>query len=91
MTELPIDDDTLNEWLGELDKKKARIRAQSKDVATYIASNEKFYDWFDEIEGFHIREERFWDDCDRGDRKELFEWVRWAFHLGWEAGKRSCD
>ena len=87
--ELPIDDETLEEWLGDLDAKKARIRVQSEQVASYIESNDQFYDWFDELEGFHIREERFWDDCDRGDSKDLFEWVRWAFHMGYEAGKRS--
>jgi hypothetical protein len=88
MTDLPIDDDTLNDWLGDLDRKKARIRAQSKQVAYYLESNEKFDEWFREIEGFHIREERFWDDCDQGNPEALFSWVRWAFHLGYEAGKR---
>lgn len=92
MTELPIDDETLEEWLGDLDRKKARIRAQSKQVASYIESNEEFYEWFDEIEGFHIREERFWDDVDRASPEALFNWVRWAFHLGYEAGrKRGTD
>jgi hypothetical protein len=88
MIDLPINDDTLNEWLGDLDRKKARIRAQSKQVAYYLESNEEFYEWFDEIEGFHIREERFWDDCDRGNPEALFNWVRWAFHLGYQAGKQ---
>jgi hypothetical protein len=88
MTELPVDDETLKQWIEDLDEKKARIRAQSKQVATYIESNDEFYNWFCEVEGFHIREERFWDDCERGDSKELFEWVRWAFHLGYEAGKQ---
>ena len=91
MTELPVDDETLDNWLRDLDRKKERIRAQSKNVASYIASNEKFYEWFDEIEGFHIREERFWDDCERGDEQELFQWLRWAFHLGYEAGRAHND
>jgi hypothetical protein len=91
MTNLPIDDNTLDEWLKDLDKKKARIRAQSKQVASYIESNEEFYEWFDEIEGFHIREERFWDDVDRGNPEALFEWLRWAFHMGFEAGRSVCD
>ena len=89
MTELPVDDETLDNWLRDLDRKKERIRAQSKQVASYIESNEEFYEWFGEIEGFHIREERFWDDVDRASPEALFNLVRWAFHLGYEAGKRS--
>ena len=91
MTEWPIPDETLEEWLSELDEKKTRIRAQSKDVASYIASNDDFYNWFSEIEGFHVREERFWDDCERGDKSALFEWVRWAFHMGYKAGRSVSD
>ncbi len=91
MTELPIDDDTLDEWLDDLEKKKSRIRVQSEDVATYIKSTNAFYDWFDEQEGFHYREERFWDDCETGDKETLFEWVRAAFHMGFEAGRSIRD
>ena len=86
MTELPIDDATLDEWLT--DTKRDRIRSQSKQVASYIASNEAFYNWFSEIEGYHVREERFWDDCDRRDSKALFDWIRVAFHLGYLAGQK---
>ena len=89
MSDLPIDDKTLDKWLGERDNKKERIRIQSKQVATYITSNEAFYDWFDELEGYHIREERFWDDCERGESGVLFEWLRAAFAVGYEAGRSS--
>lgn len=89
--DLPIDDETLDKWFGEMNAKKWRIRKQSKQVASYIASNDEFYEWFEELEGFHIREERFWDDCDRGDHTDLFQWVRWAFHMGFEAGRRNSD
>ena len=89
MTELPIDDNTLEDWLSEMGAKRARIKEQSKDVTNYIASNVAFYEWFDALEGFHIREERFWDDCERGDADELFSWIRAAFHVGYEAGRVS--
>ena len=80
MTDLPIDDATLDKWLRE---------ASSKPITNYTESNDEFYNWFDEIEGFHIREERFWDDCERGETGVLFEWLRAAFEVGFQAGKRS--
>jgi len=87
MTDLPLDDETLEQCLDEFEGRKSRIRKQSAEVASYISSNEEFYEWFDEIEGFALREERFWDDCQRAKPEELFEWVRWAFHIGYLAGK----
>lgn len=87
MTELPLDDITLEEWLGgptpEETKKTALAWAQQTE------NTEKFYEWFCEQEGFHIREERFWDDCERGDSDELFKWLRAAFDMGMQAGRRS--
>jgi hypothetical protein len=80
MTNLPIDDATLDEWLRDL---------PLKQVTTYTESNDEFYAWFDTIEGFTIREERFWDDCERGEKGVLFEWLRAAFEVGYQVGKRS--
>jgi hypothetical protein len=45
-----------------------------------------FYDWFCEIEGFHVREERFWDAIERKDSKELLAWLKTAWKLGYEQG-----
>jgi hypothetical protein len=93
VTDLPIDDEVLEDWLGGPvpEEKRQEIRRQSKDVASYIKGNEKFYEWFEELEGYHIREERFWDDCERGNKNELFEWLRAAFDLGFKAGRNASD
>jgi len=46
-----------------------------------------FDDWFWELEGYHIRSERFWDDVDNDRRRELYEWLRTAYNVGIEVGK----
>jgi hypothetical protein len=68
------------------DETKARIREQSKTVANYIASNEKFENWFYEIEGFGFRSERFYSDCEYGNNECLRNWLLTAWQLGYEAG-----
>jgi hypothetical protein len=85
-TDLPIDDETLDQWLGELDHKRERIRAQSKQVATYIQAQNEITNLLDELEGFHLLRERFCDDIDRGDHKEIEKWLALAWQLGYEAG-----
>ena len=91
MTNLPIDDDTLNDWLGDLERKKERIRAQSKQVASYIKSNEQFEEWFYQIEGFGFRAERFYSDCEYGNTECLRNWLKAAYDLGFEAGRGVRD
>lgn len=48
---------------------------------------EAFDRWFYELEGFHVREERFWDAVDRRDTGELLDWLQVAFQLGYKAGR----
>jgi len=91
MTDLPIDDETLEQWLGELDEKKARIREQSRTVATYIQAQNEITNLLDELEGFHLLRERFCDDIDRGDHKEIEKWLVEAWKLGYESGRHSVD
>jgi uncharacterized protein (DUF934 family) len=86
MTDLPIDDETLEQWLGELDEKKARIREQSRTVATYIQAQNEITNLLDTLEGFHLLRERFCDDVDRRDYKEIEKWLIEAWKLGYEAG-----
>jgi hypothetical protein len=88
MIDLPINDDTLNEWLGDLDRKKARIRAQSKQVATYIQAQNEIRNWINELEGYHLVGERLFDDIDRRDYEEIEKWLIAAWQLGYEAGKQ---
>jgi hypothetical protein len=68
------------------DEAKARIREQSKTVATYIETNEQFEEWFYEIEGFGFRAERFYNDCEYGNTECLRDWLLTAWQLGYEAG-----
>lgn len=51
---------------------------------------EAFEDWFYEQEGFGIRAERA--PC-TADNPEIFEWIKTAFEVGFEAGstaKKTC-
>lgn len=48
----------------------------------------KFDDWFWEIESYHIRAERFWDDVENNRRQEIYEWLKVAYNLGYEDGQR---
>jgi hypothetical protein len=41
---------------------------------------EKFEDWFYEIEGFHVRAERFWVECE--NRDFLLEWMKASYEAG---------
>ncbi len=49
--------------------------------------NKQFDDWFWELEGYHIRSERFWDDVDNDRREELYKWMQTAFEMGYNAGQ----
>jgi len=88
---LPIDDDTLEQWLGDLNERKVRIREQSKQVATYIQAQNEITNWLDELEGFHLLRERFCDDVDRQDYQEIEKWLITAWKLGYESGRNSAD
>jgi hypothetical protein len=48
----------------------------------------KFDDWFWELEGYHIRAERFWDDFENNRRQEMYEWLKVAYEVGYEDGQR---
>ena len=54
-----------------------------------------FEDWFYEMEGFHIRAERFWTDYDYAkeskDNKSMVEWLRSAFQVGYEQGYQQSN
>lgn len=50
--------------------------------------NKQFDDWFWELEGYHIRSERFWDDVDNNRREQIYEWMQTAFEMGYAAGQK---
>ncbi len=91
MTELPIDDGTLEQWLEEFDQKRKRIRDQSKQVANYINAHDEISKWINQLEGYHLVGERLCDDVDRRDYKQIQQWLEVAWNMGFEAGRRSCD
>ena len=72
-------------------ERKSRIKEQSREVASHIRQNESFQQWFSELEGFHLREERFWDACDSKDPKELLDWLRTAWYLGYKQGAKDTN
>jgi hypothetical protein len=50
--------------------------------------NKEFDEWFWELEGYHIRSERFWDDVDHNRREQIYEWMQTAFEVGYAAGQK---
>jgi len=48
----------------------------------------KFHDWFWELEGYHIRSERFWDDVENNRKREIYEWLQTAYEMGHDEGKK---
>jgi len=49
-----------------------------------------FNDWFDELEGYAFRSERFWDDFDYAVKSKEYDlirqWLLAAFKQGYEYG-----
>ena len=41
-----------------------------------------FEDWFYEMEGFHIRAERFWTDYEMQNRDAMIEWLKISYQMG---------
>jgi hypothetical protein len=52
-----------------------------------------FDDWFNELEGFAFRSDRFWDDfyyaSKSGDTKGIVEWLHTAYKMGYNAAKQD--
>lgn len=50
-----------------------------------------FDDWFQEMEGYGLRAERYYEDCENGaESKVMTEWVRTAWQLGAAAERERC-
>lgn len=52
---------------------------------------DKFEEWFDELEGYSFRSERFYDDFDYAAKTRNYdlikEWLRAAYEVGKESTK----
>jgi hypothetical protein len=49
--------------------------------------NEQFLDWFCELEGYHLRAERFYDDLgafSKDDPQVIVRWLQAAYIMGRE-------
>lgn len=55
-------------------------------------TDNNFNDWFDEMEGFSFRSERFYDDFDYAaktkDYKMIVKWLQTAYEVGYNDGQR---
>jgi hypothetical protein len=69
------------------------IAAQREAMDAQKRKIEKHFDaWFEQMEGYSFRYERFWDDFDYAkeskDSKSMVKWLRSAFQVGYEQGQR---
>lgn len=81
-----IDPGTLEDWLGE---------APTPDKLEYLEERnnrrieikKQFDEWFEELEGYSLRYERFWDDFDYAKESKnnqlMVKWLRTAFEMGY--------
>jgi len=85
-----IDPSTLEDWMGEPlseEHKKGleQINLQKLEI------KKKFDEWFEEMEGYSFRYERFWDDFDYAkgskDNQSMVKWLRTAFEMGYYASE----
>jgi hypothetical protein len=85
-----IDPSTLEDWMGEPlseehKKELEQINLQKLEI------KKQFDAWFEEMEGYSFRYERFWDDFDYAkeskDCKSMVKWLRTAFEMGYYASE----
>lgn len=70
-----------HEEMLEIASQREAMNAQKRKI-------EKQFDaWFEEMEGYSFRYERFWDDFDYAkaskDTKSMVRWLRTAFEMGY--------
>ena len=53
-----------------------------------VQRDEGFDEWFYEMEGYHFRAERFWDDIAYQDKDTILEWLKTAYRVGYEDGQK---
>jgi hypothetical protein len=55
-------------------------------------TDKEFDAWFEELEGYSFRSERFYDDFDYAsktkDYKIIIQWLKTAFETGYEVGQQ---
>ena len=74
-----------HEEMLEIASQREAMNAQKRKI-------EKQFDaWFEEMEGYSFRYERFWDDFDyaKGSKnnQSMVKWLRTAFEMGYNASE----
>jgi hypothetical protein len=80
-------DETLtHEEMLEIAEERQSMNAKQLEI------DKQFDDWFEEMEGYSFRYERFWDDFDYAkeskDNRSMVQWLRTAFEMGYNAGSK---
>jgi len=83
-----------NEYLTH--ESMLEIAAQREALNTKKLEIQKQFDeWFDELEGYSFRSERFWDDYDyakeSGDTSIIKKWLMFIFEQGYHACESKKD
>ena len=59
--------------------------------AKKLEIKKQFEEWFEEMEGYSFRYERFWDDFDYAkdskNNQSMVKWLRTAFEMGYYASE----
>jgi hypothetical protein len=89
-----IDPSTLEDWMGEEpapDRTSGYLELERNQSYVKLKSRKQFDEWFEEMEGYSFRYERFWDDFDyaKGSKnnQSMVKWLRTAFEMGYNASE----
>ena len=74
-----------HEEMLEIAAQREVMDAQKREI------KKQFNAWFEEMEGYSFRYERFWDDFDYAkgskDTQSMVKWLRTAFEMGYYASE----
>ena len=74
-----------HEEMLEIAAQREVMVAQKREI------KKQFNAWFEEMEGYSFRYERFWDDFDYAkgskDTQSMVKWLRTAFEMGYYASE----
>ena len=66
--------------------------------AKKLEIEKQFDEWFEELEGYSFRYERFWDDFDQAKNKNdynsmklMVKWLRTSFEMGYYASESKIN
>lgn len=64
-------------------------------ITKELMTEDKFLNWFDELEGFVFRSERFYDDFDHAakttDYASIVKWLQSAYEVGYNDGQQHSE